>query len=817
MNGQIEVEMSDVEQRVEQLLQQLTLTEKVALLSGKDAWNTVPIARLGIPSLTFTDGPHGARRPTPTTAFPTGTALAATWNPQLIEQVGKALAEETLAMNCDVLLGPCVNIIRHPLGGRNFETYSEDPYLAGRIGVAWVQGLQSKGVGASLKHFACNNQETERMRVNSVVDERTLREIYLAQFEMIVKEAKPWTVMCSYNRLNGVYASEHRHLLTEILKGEWNFDGVVISDWSANHTTTESVKNGLDLEMPGPARYYGRLLVEAVELWQIEIAAIDDAARRILRMLVRSGRLDAPRPQGSANTPAHQQLARAVAAEAITLLKNDDALLPLKLDTLKSIAVIGPNASDWQITGGGSSRVEPPYRVTPLDALKNKIGARVRVEYAQGCDHFADPPRIQSDWLTPSQGSGHGLTLELFANTDCTGTPVDTTVMPTLDYFVWDDGTHPRISFARFSARWSGTLTVPETGLYTIKINHSSFARVYVDDRQVIESDRLSSSPRDSAEIELTGGHAHTLRVEFVKRTDENYAFVRLGLARRYRTGEDTRLARAVELAQRSDVALVFVGLPEDYETESADRPNMELTNAQNDLVRAIARANRRTIVVMNAGAPVTMPWLDDVRAVVWGYYTGQEAGNALADVLCGDVNPSGKLPMTLPKRLQDTPAFTNYPGARDVYYGEGIFVGYRWYDARDIAPLFPFGHGLSYTTFEYSALRVPAYARVGESVEISLTVKNTGAMSGKEVVQVYVRDVQSSLARPPKELKQFAKIELKPGEAQTLRLTLDARAFAFYDPYTKRWTVEPGEFEILVGSSSRDIRLRWTVKMQVQ
>jgi beta-glucosidase len=806
--------MSDIEQRVEQLLQQLTLTEKVALLSGKDAWNTMPIERLGIPSLTVTDGPHGARRPTPTTAFPTGTALAATWNPQLIERVGVALAEETLAMNCDVLLGPCVNIIRHPLGGRNFETYSEDPYLAGRIGVAWINGLQSKKVGASLKHFACNNQEIERMRGSSNVDERTLREIYLAQFEMIVQHAKPWTVMCSYNRLNGVYASEHRHLLTEILKGEWQYDGVVISDWSANHTTTESVKNGLDLEMPGPARYYGRLLVEAAELWQIEMAAIDDAARRILRMLVRSGRLDAPRPSGKVNTPAHQQLARATAAEAITLLKNEGALLPLKLDALKSIAVIGPSATDWQITGGGSSRVEPPYRVAPLEALKNKIGARVHVEYAPGCDHYAEPPRIQSDWLTPAQGSGQGLTLELFANTDCAGTPVDTTVMPTLDYFVWDDGAHPRISFARFSARWRGTLTVPETGRYTLKINHSSYARVFVDDQRVIESDHSPAHPRDSAQIELVGGRAHALRVEFVKRTDENYAFVRLGLARAYRPGEDTRLARAVELAQRSDVALVFVGLPENYETEGADRPDMELTNAQNDLVRTIAQVNRQTIVVINAGAPVTMPWLDDVRAVVWGYYTGQEAGNALADVLCGEVNPSGKLPMTLPKRLQDTPAFTNYPGTREVFYGEGIFVGYRWYDARDIAPLFPFGHGLSYTTFEYSALRVPSHARAGESVEIALTVKNTGAMSGKEIVQVYVRDVHASLARPPKELKQFAKIELTPGEAKTLSLTLDARAFAFYDPYAHQWNVEPGAFEILVGSSSRDIRLRGVVEI---
>ncbi len=368
----------------------------------------------------MTDGPHGVRatdvgtgRPEgPATAFPTGVSIASTWNPELIERAGAALGEETRGMGCDILLGPCVNIVRHPLAGRNFESYSEDPYLAGRIGVAFVKGVQSRGVGASLKHYACNNQEIERWRGNSVVDERALREIYLAQFEAVVKEAGPWTVMCSYNRVNGVYASQHDVLLNRILKGEWGYDGVVISDWGANHTTVESVQGGLDIEMPGPAKYYGKLLVEAVDTWQIDEARIDEAARRILRMIVRSGKLDgAALPTGAANTPEHQQLAREVAEEAITLLKNERGALPLNVKTLKSVAVIGPAAADMQVSGGGSSRVQPPAIAQPLDALKAQFECHAVIHYAQGCDDSGDAThnsRKQLSWpgaATPPSSS----------------------------------------------------------------------------------------------------------------------------------------------------------------------------------------------------------------------------------------------------------------------------------------------------------------------------------------------------------------------------------------------------------------------------
>jgi beta-glucosidase len=395
-------------ERVESLLAQMTLKEKVSLLSGKDVWNTVPVERLGIPSLTMTDGPHGVRAADiatgrklgPATSFPTGISMGACWNPELVEQVGSALADETRGMDCHILLGPCVNIVRSPLGGRNFETYAEDPYLAGRTGVAWVRGLQSRNVGASLKHYACNNQEINRHRSSSVIDERTLREIYLPAFEAVVKEAKPWTVMTSYNKINGVYASENPKMLKEILKGEWGYEGVVITDWGANHSTIDSKNAGLDLEMPGPAKYFGSFLVEAVRNWQVEECEVDDSVRRILRMILQAGAMDAENgnPPGSVNTPVHHSLARELAEESIVLLKNEGPILPLRLDHIRSLAVIGPNAAEARIGGGGSSYVEPPYRVSPLEGIQARAGDHIEIRYAKGCDnqHHAAHGRRQN-------------------------------------------------------------------------------------------------------------------------------------------------------------------------------------------------------------------------------------------------------------------------------------------------------------------------------------------------------------------------------------------------------------------------------------
>ncbi|MGE5528151.1 MAG: glycoside hydrolase family 3 C-terminal domain-containing protein [Patescibacteria group bacterium] len=810
---------ASVERRVEDLLQRMTLKEKVSLLSGVDTWHTAPIERLGIPSLTMTDGPHGVRatkpeagrKASPATSFPTGVSMAASWDPGLIERVGAALAEETQALGCDILLGPCVNIARTPLAGRNFESYAEDPYLAGRIAVAYIKGLQGAGVGASIKHFACNNQENERFRGNSVVDERTLREIYLPAFEAAVKEAAPRTVMCSYNRINGVYASQNRHVLTEILKEEWGFEGAVISDWGANHTTIESVAGGLDLEMPGPPHYYGRLLADAVSNWQLDEAAVDEAARRVLRLIVLSGRMDGRVAKGSLNTPAHQALARELAAESITLLKNERAALPLRPERLKSIAVIGPNAAEARIGGGGSAHLEPPYRISPLQALEARLAGRIAIGYEPGCDNYVEPPILKTDYLELPNGGGHGLLGEYFARPDLAGEPALVRHDPRLDFWWWHDSPGEGLDGGEFSARWTGTLTPTETGRHAFMFMNTGTARLYLDGALILESTRGERQDwhevRTLGEAELAAGRRYDVRVEYVKNRAEDLALLRLFFAYHPRPEEDGRPERAVRLAAASDAALIFAGMPEGYETEGRDRPDLELPGGQNGLIAAVAAANPNTIVVLNTGAPVTMPWLDKVAAVVEAYYPGLEAGNAVADVLLGAVNPSGRLPVTFPRRLCETPAFLNTTGDREVRYGEGIFVGYRWYDAREIEPLFPFGHGLSYTTFAYGGLEAPARAKIGDPVRLSVAVRNTGAAAGKEVVQVYIRDVESSLPRPPKELKAFAKVSLAPGEEKKVEFTLERRAFAFYDPVAKDWVVEPGEFEILVGSSSRDIR----------
>ncbi|MBE3574010.1 MAG: glycoside hydrolase family 3 C-terminal domain-containing protein [Firmicutes bacterium] len=823
-------------ERAEAILRRMTLKEKVALLSGQDAWHTVPIPRLGIPSLVMTDGPHGVRAPSeagrtpgPATSFPTGVSMASSWNPEIIERVGAALGEETRAMGCDILLGPCVNIVRHPLAGRNFESYSEDPYLAGQIAAAYIRGVQSRCVGTSIKHFACNNQETERFRGSSQVDERTLREIYLPAFETAIKESKPWTVMCSYNRINGVYASENAHLLRDILKGEWGFRGVVISDWGANHTTVESVRGGLDIEMPGPARYYGSLLVDAVRNWQIDESVIDESVRRILRMLLISGKMDdaagAPShlPSGSVNTPEHQALARELAEESVTLLKNDGRILPLQKARLKSVAVLGPNAAEARIGGGGSSFLEPPYRVSPLEALQARLGDTVAVHYEKGCDNWVEPPALSAEIVTAvspaGQPAGSGLWGQYFQGLDLAGVPALERLDTKMDFWWWGGSPDPSIDGREFAARWGGILVPKESGRHRFQFSHTGTCRLYLDGEKILESSRRFGDENflvtGATEKELVAGQSYRLQVEYLKPAEEDAAIMRLQFAYWPRPEEDSRLERAVALARQCDAAIIFAGMPEGYETEGADRPHMDLPGRQNELIEAVARANPNTVVVLNTGSPVSMPWVSRVPAVLEAFYPGLEGGNSVARILLGEVNPSGKLSVTFPRRLEDTPAYINFPGGREVHYGEGIFVGYRYYDQRGVEPLFPFGHGLSYTEFQYGDLQAPKQAKIGDPVRLSIRVTNSGSVPGKEVVQVYVHDKESTLPRPPKELKAFAKVALQPGESKTVEFVLDFRAFAFYDPGRSRWVVEPGEFELLVGSSSRDIRARATIHLE--
>lgn len=813
-----------IERRVEDLLVQMTLEEKAALTSGKNAWQTLPIERLGIPSLTMTDGPHGVRanrtgperQHGPATSFPTGVSMAASWDPDLIERVGAALAEETLALGCDILLGPCVNIVRTPLAGRNFESYAEDPYLAGIIGIGWVNGLQSKSVGASLKHYACNNQEIERMRGDSIVDERTLREIYLRQFEMVVKEANPWTVMCAYNRINGTYASQHVHLQREILKGEWQYEGVIISDWGANHTITESVAGGLDIEMPGPAKYYGRLLFEAVLTWQIDESLIDEAARRILRMIVKSGRMDTDvsLPPGSINTPDHQTLARELAEASLTLLKNDGPILPI-LD-VASIAVIGPNASEARIGGGGSSYLEPPYRISPLEGLREVFGGDVKIEYAQGCDNTVELPVLKPN-LPPEGDEKPGFQGAFYTSDDLTGKPAAERLDAYLDD--WRLSPPAGLNTEQFSARWVGRFTVEQSGRYSFEVRHTGHCKLFLNGELLIKS-RMNESPGTEvstrqASTTLEASRAHTLKLEYRKPQGVKGTELRVRAAYRPKPEEDERLDRAVDLAAKADIAVIFAGMPQGYESEGHDRPHMKLPGEQEALIQAVVESNPNTVVVLNCGSPVEMPWVDEVPGLLLAYYPGQEGGRAVARVLNGAANPSGKLPITFPKHYRDNPTILNYPGTKEVRYGEGLFVGYRYYDKKQISPLFPFGHGLSYTTFEYDDLHVPDSAIRGESISISMTLRNTGPVAGKEVVQLYVRDPESSLVRPIKELKRFRKVQLEPGEETVIVFKLEDDAMAFYNPYDGKWVVELGQYDVLIGSSSQDIRLVGSFELQ--
>ena len=812
--------------KIEDLLKQLTLEEKASLLSGADAWHTRAIERLGIPAIRMTDGPHGVRRPYedessawPATSFPTASAMAATWNVDLTRQVGEALADETITKGCDILLGPAVNIHRAPLCGRNFEYYSEDPHLAGRMAVAWIQGIQSRGIGASLKHYAANNSEFERFTISSDMDERALREIYLPAFEAAVKEADPWTVMCSYNKINGTWASENRYLLTDILKNEWGFQGFVVSDWSAVHNRILSTNAGLDLEMPGMGELPVRILVDAVRGGQVPEAALDDAVRRILRVVfLARGRRPQPvfEPE-AANTPEHQKLAREAAEEAIVLLKNEGGLLPLNREKLRTIAVFGPNAAAARIQGGGSAHVNPYYTVTPLEGIQQCAGEGVRVLYSPGCKNNITPPVLDVAHLfTPGSQEERGLRVDYSAGEDFSGEPIYSMVTEMARFTTqgMPRETLEQLQSQRISARWQGRFVAPVSGAFTFGLTSAGQSRLLIDGKQVVDhwddpnlQALMATWPWRSkfGEVVLEAGKSYDLLIEYRS----------LPGAYRLMASCDVPLApdepeRVARMAAQVDVAVVCVGNTWEHETEGHDRYQWELPGEQANLIRTVAKANPRTVVVLNNGAPLDIAsWVGRVPAVLEAWFIGQETGNAIAGVLFGDVNPSGKLPDTFPVHYKDNPSYLNYPGENGhLLYGEGIFVGYRYYDAKDIEPLFPFGFGLSYTSFAYESLQLSAAEiDANGSLQVRVDVRNTGARAGKEVVQLYVRDVESRLSRPPKELKGFQKVALAPGQTQTVTFTLGRRDLSYYDPQQRDWVAEPGIFEVLVGSSSRDIR----------
>jgi len=620
-----------------------------------------------------------------------------------VEQIGAAIAQEAKTKGATVLLGPTVNIHRSPLNGRNFECYSEDPFLSARMAVAYTTGLQNECVGATVKHFVCNDSEFQRNTISSEIDERTLREIYLPPFEAAVKEAKSWAVMAGYNRVNGIYAGESAPLLLDLLKGEWAFDGILMSDWFGAQSTIDAANNGMDLEMPGPSRWRGEKLVAAVEACHVRQEVIDESVRRMLRLIELVGAFENPEipAEQAIDRPEHRAVIRRTAAEGIVLLKNSGNLLPLSPAQLKSVAVIGPNTRRPPIHGGGSAQVMAHYVVTPAAAIDARLGNRIDVVFETGCSNHNFLPRIERSLLL----SESRFAIDYFNNFDLSGTPVFSTRSPHSEQ-VWlgnnGSGVHPRV----FSARLTAGFTPATSGTHQFSLIVSGKARFAIDGNQLIdlwtsrepgESSFGSGSAEVMLEVEMAAGRSYELTVEYSSEGAVLTA-VRLG---QYEPHPADEIELAVALAASSDIALLFVGTNGDWETESHDRPDMELPGRQNELIARVSAANPRTVVILQTGSPITMPWLDQVGAVVQAWFPGQESGNAIVDVLTGEVNPAGRLSQTHPVRLEDNPTFINYPGDHGrVRYGEGIFVGYRYYEKKEITPLFPFGFGLSYTTF---------------------------------------------------------------------------------------------------------------------
>jgi beta-glucosidase len=800
---------ANVDERVEAILSRMTLEEKVDLIGGIPDFFTHSFPRLGISSLKMSDGPLGVHDFGPTTAYSAGIALAASWDEDLARRVGVMMGKDARARGVNVILAPGMNIYRAPMCGRNFEYFGEDPYLASRIAVSEIEGIQSQGAIATAKHFVANNQEYGRMDTSSEVDERTLREIYLPAFEAAVKEARVGAIMDAYNLVNGVYMTQNNYLNSEILKKEWGFDGILMSDWGATHDGVAAANAGLDLEMPFGDHMNRAALLPAIREGKVSLDTIDDKVRRIFREASKFGFFD--REQTDTGIPLDNQEGRAIALEeardGIVLLKNDRNILPLDKNKLKTIAVIGPDAYPAVIGGGGSSLVVPFNSVSYLEGISNYLGTQVKVLYA------ADSVPInevvaQSEFRT-SIGGGNGLTGEYFDNQNLEGKPVLVRTDPHVD-FHWGEGSFaPNEPVDHFSARWTAYYVPKTSGDYRFYVSADDGARVYVDDIRIIDDWQRHGETLDTSTRTLEAGHTYKIKLEYFEAVGA--ATLRFGVIAADQTvGRETKA-----LAAKADAVVLCIGFDPSSESEGADR-TFRLPSGQDALIHDIASVNKNVIVILTAGGNVDMTqWIASVPALVDAWYPGQEGGTALAQILFGDYNPSGKLPASFERRWEDNATFHSYypkEGEKRVAYTEGVFLGYRHFDRSPIKPMFPFGYGLSYTNFAYSNLSVsPRTGRDADSVVVTFDVKNVGERPGAEVAELYVGDSHASVPRPMKELKGFAKVLLQPGETGKITLHLNRRSFAYYEVKTKQWTADPGDFSILVGGSSQHIDLKGT------
>jgi beta-glucosidase len=846
-----------VDQRVEALLGQMTLANKIDMATGEFCnlygFFNAPVPRLKIPALSMADGPAGVRiagsnpvNDGNATAMPAPIALAATWDVNLAKSYGDVLGDESFATGHNVLLGPAIDIVRTALGGRGFETFGEDPFLSSEIAVPYTQAIQAHPVLANAKHASLYNQETERLNdahgLNVIVDERPMIEIYMPTFEAVIKRANIGTAMCAFNKVNGAYECEDA-VSIDLLRNTFGLQGFIMSDYGATRSTVPSALAGLDQEQPAE-HFYGQALSDAVSNGQVPQEILDGKMRHILRPMFEHKLFDQPVQIGTFDAQAHAAIARTVAEQSIVLLKNTDNALPLAAANLKSIAVIGGDAANASAQGGGSSKVKSAYGVTPLDGITTLVGSGVTVTHTEGTDPITAANQIPggehavpSSVLEPAGGEAgaHGLQGSYYLNTDFSGTPAVTrvdrqvAVMMGFMNFGFAAQALPTLpsefTVAPFSARWTGTLTVPVTGEYTFTLTSRGRATLLIGGSPVIPDTASHTLAPSSGTVQLNAGEKHNIQVDYVAEhetinTEGGTVGGEVLLSWTPPEGAvEPGIAAAAEAAKAADVAIVVV---RDFEAEGRDRPSITLPNNQDQLIAEVAKANPRTIVVVQTGAPIAMPWLDNVPAVIEAWYGGQEQGNAIAAALFGSVNPSGKLPVSFPKSLEEAPASTpeQFPGVNGVVnYSEGIFVGYRWFDNENVEPLFPFGYGLSYTTFTYDGLQIDNPAPVDgqqQPVKVSFNVTNSGQRSGAELAQVYVGKLPGAVETPPRQLAGFTKVALDPGASQTVSVQINPRSLSYWDTDMGAWVTPPGTVPIYVGSSSRDVRLTGSAQIGV-
>ena len=810
--------------KLKKIISNLSLEEKVSLLSGFDNWYTPDIKKYGIPKIKMSDGPNGVRgdsnTPQTSACFPSPILLGATWNEKLIKKIGSATGEEALFKDVDVLLAPTINLHRHPLGGRHFECYSEDPVLTSKIACAYVSGVQSKGVAACLKHFVGNDTEYERHLVSSNIDEKTLRELYLYPFEMGIKKAKAQVVMSAYNKVNNIYCSSHDELINKILKKEWKFDGYVVSDWGAALETVENVNGGLDLEMPGPAKTWGKNLVDAVKDGLVDEEIIDEKVKRILKVANFTNRFNKKRvTEKSIDKKSHRMLIKQTAIEGMVLLKNEE-VLPFDKTKISKVALIGPNVKNSQIIGGGSASLKPHYEMHPLKGISDFLKEdAIEINYAKGCHVDKYFPALEKEISSIPGKKEKGFEVEFFQGKTFDGEPIERQILNGNRFWALqgfareflDEKERPELS-VKFSTYYNPKIS----GEFEFEVFSIGLSRIKIDGKELV--DNWSSQKKGEAffgfasapkrnKVNLIKGKKYLVEVEY--EFEGRFPAIQFGC----RPPDPTNLLEdAVKLAKNSDAVILVVGTNSDWETEGSDRKSLSLPGEQDVLIEKILASNKNTVLVINTGSPISMPWIKSCPAILQSWFPGQEFGNALAEILFGKESPSGKLPTTYPKKLSDTPAYSCYPGKdMQMDYKEKLLIGYKWYDKKNIEPLFPFGHGLTYSNFELKKVSV---LKEEHKLEIKVKLKNIGDFSASETVQCYLERKKVKAETPIKKLVDFKKLKIAKNKSKKLTLKVSKRDLSEWNVKESKWEIMKGDYVIHVGTSVKDISITEEIKI---